>query len=292
MANQSILPNRGIGLMVLAILLFTTMDAAAKHLIATYPALLVVWARFAEMLVLVLLVLRRRLPQMARTRFPVLHFWRSASQFGATGLFFLSLGYIGLAEATAIVDINPVLVTLGAALFLGEAFGLRRAAGVLAALVGALIIIRPGSDVFSLAALLPLAAAVCYSTNVLLTRFLGQQESVWTAMLYASAFGTIAGALALPWVWVPIAWADVPVFVLVGLLGTAAQLCIIRAFSVTEATVLAPFGYLGLIFSAVWGIVLFGQYPDGWTVLGALVIASAGLYVWHRETQIAKAAQA
>ena len=289
MSSQIISPNRGIGLMILAIVLFTTMDATAKHLIATYPAPLVIWARFAGMLVLVLLILNRRLPRMARTRFPVLHFWRSASQFGATGLFFLSLGYIGLAEATAIVDINPVLVTLGAAIFLGEKFGPRRAAGVLAALIGAMIIIRPGSDVFSLAALLPLGAAICYSANVLLTRFLGQKESVWTAMLYASLFGTIAGAAALPWVWQPIATADLPWFVLVGLLGTAAQLCIIRAFSITEASVLAPFGYLGLIFSAFWGIVLFGQYPDRWTVLGALVIVAAGLYVWHRETKIAKA---
>ena len=281
--------NKGIGLMALAILLFTTMDATAKHLIATYPAPLVIWARFAVMFLLVVLILNRRVPAMVRTHHPVLHFWRSASQFGATGLFFLSLGYIGLAEATAIVDINPVLVTLGAALFLGERFGWRRAMGVVAALIGAMIIIRPGSAVFSPAALLPMGAAVCYSANVLLTRFLGQKESVWTAMFYASAFGTIAGAFALPWVWVPVATADLGWFALVGVLGTAAQLCIIRAFSITEASVLAPFGYLGLIFSAIWGIVLFGQYPDGWTVFGALVIVSAGLYVWHRETQLGKA---
>ncbi len=283
--------NTGIGLMALAIFLFTMMDATAKHLIATYPAPLVIWARFAGMFVLVVLLLNHRLPAMARTRHPVLHLWRSASQFGATGLFFLSLGYIGLAEATAIVDINPVLVTLGAALFLGERFGWRRAMGVLAALIGAMIIIRPGSGVFSYAALLPLGAAVCYSANVLLTRFLGQKESVWTAMLYASLFGTIAGAFALPWVWAPIAVIDIPWFVLVGLLGTAAQLCIIRAFSITEASVLAPFGYLGLIFSVFWGITLFGQYPDRWTIVGALVIAGAGLYVWHRETLVTKAAK-
>jgi drug/metabolite transporter (DMT)-like permease len=270
-------PNTGIGLMALAILLFTTMDATAKHLIATYPAPLVIWARFAGMFLIVLIILNRRLPGLARTHHPVLHFWRSASQFGATGLFFLSLGYIGLAEATAIVDINPVLVTLGAALFLGERFGWRRALGVLAALIGAMIIIR-----------LPLGAAICYSANVLLTRFLGQKESVWTAMLYASAFGTIAGAFALPWVWQPIAFVDFLWFGLVGLLGTAAQLCIIRAFSITEASLLAPFGYLGLIFSVFWGITLFGQYPDRWTILGALVIAGAGLYVWHRETRVAK----
>ncbi|MCU0802270.1 MAG: DMT family transporter [Rhodobacteraceae bacterium] len=276
--------QHGIPLMMLAILLFTTMDAVAKLLIASYPAPQVIWARFAGMCLIVLLILRARVMTVARTRYPGLHFWRSASQFGATGLFFLSLGHIGLAEATAIVDINPVLVTVGAALFLGERFGPRRAAGVIAALIGAMIIIRPGSSVFTPAALLPLGAALCYSANVLLTRFLGQQESPWTAMLYASAFGTLAGAVALPFVWHPVALQDLPWFVLVALLGTGAQLCIIRAFSITEAAVLAPFGYMGLVFSAIWGIVLFGQYPDRWTVLGALVIAAAGLYVWHRET--------
>jgi drug/metabolite transporter (DMT)-like permease len=143
--------------------------------------------------------------------------------------------------------------------------------------------------VFSYAALFPLGAAICYSANVLLTRFLGQKESVWTAMLYASAFGTIVGAATLPWFWQPIAAHDLPWFALVGLLGTAAQLCIIRAFSITEASILAPFGYLGLIFSVFWGITLFDQYPDRWTILGALVIAAAGLYVWHRETMVTKA---
>ncbi len=280
--------TRGILLMILAILLFTAMDATAKGLIARYPAPQVVWARFAGQLLIVLVILNRRTGPLLRTRYPLLHLARSACQFGATGLFFLSLGHIGLAEATALTDINPVLITLGAAAFLGERLGPRRIAGVAVALIGALIILRPGSGVFSIWALLPLGAAVCYTGNALLTRYIGPKEPVWTSLLHASIFGTVVAALALPLVWVPVSPPDLLLFGLVGLLGTGAQLCIIRSFSTTEASVVAPFAYLGIVFATGWGIVLYDQWPDRWTVIGALVIVVAGLYVWHRETRAAR----
>jgi drug/metabolite transporter (DMT)-like permease len=282
--------SQGVGLMILAILLFTAMDATAKGLIERYPAPQVVWARFAGQLMIVLFLLNIRTGPLLRTRYPWLHMARSAFQFGATGLFFLSLGHIGLAEATALTDINPVLITLGAALFLGERLGIRRLLGVLVALIGALIIIRPGSGVFSPWALLPLGAAVCYTGNALLTRYIGPKEPVWTSLLHASIFGTVLAALALPFVWTPVSGPDLLLFALVGLLGTGAQLCIIRSFSITEAAIVAPFAYLGIVFATVWGVVLYDQWPDRWTVLGALVIVAAGLYVWHRENQASRAA--
>jgi drug/metabolite transporter (DMT)-like permease len=280
--------TRGVLLMILAILLFTAMDATAKGLIERYPAPQVIWARFAGQLLIVLILLNRRTGPLLRTRYPWLHMVRSTCQFAATGLFFLSLGHIGLAEATALTDINPVLITLGAALFLGERLGPRRIAGVVAALIGALIIIRPGAGVFSPWALLPLGAAIAYTGNALLTRHIGAREPVWTSLLHASIFGTLLGSLALPFVWVPITGPDLALFALVGLLGTGAQLCIIRSFSMTEAAVVAPFAYLGIVFATGWGIVLYDQWPDHWTVIGALVIVVAGLYVWHRETQASR----
>ena len=285
-------PTRGILLMILAILFFTAMDATAKGLIARYPAPQVVWTRFAGQLLLVVLILGPRLGPMLRTRFPVLHFWRSAFQFGATTFFFLSLPHIGLAEATAITDINPVLITLGAALFLGERLGPRRIAGVAAALIGALIVIRPGAGVFSWWAVLPMCCALSYAGSALLTRRIGAQEPVWGSMIYAALFGTILAGAALPFVWQPIAAADLWRFALVGCLGTGAQLCIIRSFSITEAGIVAPFAYLGIVFATFWGATLYGQWPDRWTVIGALVIVGAGLYVWHRETRASRAPSA
>lgn len=282
--------TRGVALMVLAIFLFTAMDATAKGLIARYPAPQVIWVRFAGQLVLVLLILRHHLGPVLRTRFPVLHVWRSASQFGATTFFFLSLPFVGLAEATAIADINPVLITLGAALFLGERLGPRRIAGVVVALIGALIVIRPGAGVFTWWAILPLLCAISYAISALLTRKIGAQESVWASMVYAALFGTIVAGAALPFVWKPIAPADLWQFGLIACLGTGAQLCIIRSFSITEASVVAPFAYLGIVFATFWGVVLYDDWPDRWTVIGALVIVGAGLYVWHRETRAARPA--
>lgn len=282
--------TRGIALMIAAILMFATMDALAKGLVGRYPAPQVIWARYAGQLLVVLVLLNRRALGALKTDYPMLHMARSLCQFGATALFFLSLTRIGLAEATALADISPVLITLGAALFLGEKLGPRRLAGVFAAMVGALIIIRPGSGVFSPWALLPLGAAISYTGNALLTRHIGSRETAWTSLLHASIFGTLVSVLALPFVWVPIAGTDLWLFALVGLLGTGAQLCLIRSFSITEASVVAPFTYFGIVVATFWGVVLYDQWPDRWTVIGALVIVGAGLYVWHRETRSSRKA--
>ena len=107
-------------------------------------------------------------------------------------------------------------------------------------------------------------------------------------MLYTAGFGVLASGVTLPALWVDIAVPDLWRFAVLGLLGAVAQLCIIRSFSLAEAAVVAPFAYAGLLFAVGWGIVLYGDYPDTGTILGALVIVSAGLYVWHRETRAAQ----
>ena len=179
----------GILFMLLAIFMFASMDAVAKGLIQNYPPMQVVWARFFGQSVLVLIFLApggalRHL----RSAHPWAHMLRSAFQLGATSFFFLSLAYIGLAEATAIADMSPVLITLGAAIFLGEKLGARRIGAVVVALIGALIIIRPGSGVFTPAALLPLLCALSYAGNALMTRHLGRKEPPWTALLHAASW--------------------------------------------------------------------------------------------------------
>lgn len=275
--------RRGILLLLFAIALFSAMDAVAKALVATYPAPQVVWVRFLGQLLAVMVILRHRLAPALRTAHPVLHLWRSAFQFGATTFFFLSLAHIGLAEATAIADINPVLITLGAALFLGERLTPARVIGLLASALGALVVIRPGSEVFTPAALLPLLCALSFAGNALLTRVVGQRESPWSSMVYGALFGTIVSSLALPWVWVPVEAADLPGFAVMALLGTAAQLALIRAYSVAEAAAIAPFSYAGIVFAAGYGLIFFAEVPDLTTVAGILVIVGAGLYVWAAE---------
>lgn len=276
--------GRAILLMITAIFCFTLMDASAKALAPRIGILPTVWARYTGQMALVLVLIAPRLKTVIRTRHPMLQFLRSILLMGATAFFFTGISMIPLSDAAALMALNPVLITLGAALFLSEPLGIRRIGGIIVALIGALVILRPGSAVFSLSALLPLAAAGCYSAYSLLTRRLGPDEDVWTSLFYTGLVGTVLLTAAVPFAWQT---PDLTAWGLIGaitLFGTIGQLALIRAFSQGEASMLAPYSYTGLVFASLWGALFFSELPDNWTMLGALVIASAGLYVWHRET--------
>ncbi|MFD1194242.1 DMT family transporter [Seohaeicola saemankumensis] len=271
-------------LMIGAIFCFSVMDATAKALaprIGTIPA---VWARYAGQALVVLVLVAPRLRSVARTNFPWLQLARSVFLMFGTVFFFFSVANIGLTEATAIMNVNPVIITLGAALFLGEKIGLRRALGIGAAMIGALIVIRPGSEVFSPYAVLPLVAAFAYSAYNITTRFVGRNEDPWTSLLYTALFGAVVMTVAVPFYWQPLDLTSGLLMLVIAAFGTLSQLLLIRALSIGEAGMLAPFAYTGLVFATVWGVVFFGEYPDIWTVVGAMIIVAAGVYVWYRET--------
>jgi len=239
-AQEHATRNRAIIMMILGILCFSMMDATVKALAPQIGVLPTLWARYAGQMVLVLILIAPRLRQVVRTKYPKLQFLRSLLLMGATGFFFTGISLIPLSDAAALMAVNPVLITLGAALFLGEALGPRRVIGIAIAMVGALIVIQPGTAIFSPAALLPLAAAVCYSAYALLTRRVGPDEDVWTSLFYTGLVGTILLSLAVPFAWVT---PDGPAIALMGLaalFGTIGQLFIIRSFSTGEAAMLAP----------------------------------------------------
>ena len=138
--------------------------------VGVLPAL---WARYAGQILFVFVLVLPRLKQVVSTLYPRLQLLRSMLMMSTTVFFFTGLSLIPLTDAAALMSTNLVFLTLGAAIFLGEPLGVRRLAGIAMALVGAMIIIRPGSDVFNLSASLPLVAAACYSGYALLTGVLG-----------------------------------------------------------------------------------------------------------------------
>lgn len=276
--------NRAILLMISAIFFFTIMDATVKALAPAVGVLPALWARYAGQMLIVFLIILPRLTRVVRTKHPYLQILRSILLMSATGFFFTGLSLIPLTDAAALMSINPVMITMGAALFLGEKIGIRRVAGIAAAVIGAMIVIRPGTDVFTPAAFFPLAAAACYSGYALLTRRVGADEDVWTSLFYTGLVGMVILSAAVPFRWVTPDATGLGLMGLVALAGTIGQLALIRAFSQGEAAMLAPYSYVGLAFAALWGFVFFAEIPDFWTVIGSLVIATAGLYVWYRET--------
>ena len=282
---------RGATLMLGAVFTFSIMDAVAKFLTSSYHPIQVVWARYTFQLVFVFVIAAPRLGTLLKTKFPLLQLVRSAFLFGATVCFFLSLPHLKLVTVIAIFEVAPLVICLFAFIFLGERVGWRRWAGVACGLVGAMIIIRPGSDFFSPAAMLPLMAATLFSAYAVSTRFLGQAENPWTSFLYTALIGTIGANLCLPVFWTTPAPTDVIFMAILGAGGGIGHLMLIRALVQADASALSLFTYCGLVFSAILGYVAFAEVPDVFTVVGSAFIVSAGTFVWYRENRAAARAR-
>ena len=275
-------------LMIGAIFCFASMDATAKYLMKEIGPAQTIWARYTVQAILVTVLILPKINIYGKTKYPKLQFLRSVALMMATTLFFFAFSKLGLAEASAIFNISPVLITLGAFLFLREQIGPRRVIGIVVSLLGALIIIRPGSGVFTVYALLPLGAAIFYSTYSLATRFVGTNESPWTSLFYSAIFGAICYSIYIVFHWNPMSSNALLLTIIIGLCGTAGHMCLIRALTLGEASLVAPFIYTNLLFTTIWGLVLFGNFPDFWTIAGALIIVAAGVYVWARDRVVSQ----
>jgi len=275
-------------LMIGAIFCFASMDATAKYLMKEIGPAQTIWARYTVQAILVTVLILPKINIYGKTKYPKLQFLRSVALMMATTLFFFAFSKLGLAEASAIFNISPVLITLGAFLFLREQIGPRRVIGIVVSLFGALIIIRPGSGVFTVYALLPLGAAIFYSTYSLATRFVGTNESPWTSLFYSAIFGAICYSIYIVFHWNPMSSNALLLTIIIGLFGTAGHICLIRALTLGEASLVAPFIYTNLLFTTIWGLVLFGNFPDFWTIAGALIIVAAGVYVWARDRVVSQ----
>ncbi|MEO0428572.1 MAG: DMT family transporter [Pseudomonadota bacterium] len=275
--------TRGALGMVVATFFFITMDSFAKGLGEHLPPMMVVWARYLSQTVLLIVIFAPSLRRRLVTAAPGLQLLRGVLLFTVTALFFFALAVLPLAEAIALVQVGPLFITALAAVVLAEKVGPRRWIAVVIGLLGALLIVRPGLAVFQPAALLALAAAFCFASFQVLTRYLGSAEAIWTTMLWTSIVGLLMASAALPWTWVAPPAAALPGMALVGAAGLVGHAIFVWAMTQAAASVLAPFNYLSLFWATLAGLVIFGEVPEAMTLLGAAVIVVAGLYVWHRE---------
>ncbi|MCG8509021.1 MAG: DMT family transporter, partial [Rhodospirillales bacterium] len=270
----------GITWISVSILVAVCMDTMSKYLAQIYPVTQVVWARYIFQAGLVLLILAPRLAVLARTQRMGMQLLRSSILLLASLFFVLGLKHVPLADASAILFLAPLIVTVLSVPLLGEKVGLRRWIAVLVGLTGALAIVRPGAGVFQTAALYPVMTAVLYAFYMLSTRHLSRTDSAITTLIYTASVGAVVMSVAVPFVWVPPDPADWGLMVLLGSLGAACHFAIILAFQAAPAPVVAPFEYSRLAWAALLGFFVFGDLPDHWTVLGALLIVGSGVYVF------------
>ncbi len=282
----------GILMMLTTTLFFILIDTCAKQLSQTLPVTEVVWARFFFHLLVVLMLLGRRTVRYVHTNRPVLQIFRSTMLLTTTFLFFTGIRQIDLAMASSIMFLSPILITALSVPLLGEKIGLRRVLGVLAGLIGALIIVRPGLGDVPLTALYFVAAACSNALYQLTTRMLRQSDDAYTTLLYTALVGVMLATLAAPTEWIAPTPADWGLMVVMGTCGAVGHFTLIKAFQSAPPSALMPFSYSGLIWATLFGYLVFANLPDGYTILGALIITASGFYIFRREQQAVKRALA
>jgi len=275
---------RGVGWMLLGMGLAAATNAIAKWLAAGgYPLEQILWGRYVFAALLVIAVYRARIPALMRTPQPALQIGRGVLALVSTAVFYLSVGLLPLAEVAAMWALAPVIITALSVPVLREAVGWRRWIGVACGFAGALLVIRPGTGMFQPAILVPLAAAFLSSTFQLTTRIAARRDSVATSILYDPLAGLVVSLALAPFVWVAPDGTGWLLIAGIGVVGGLTHFTIIRAYAAAPAAVVAPFIYTNLVWSAVLGLALFGDWPDLFTVGGATLIVVSGLYILHRE---------
>jgi len=277
----------GIGLMLVALALFTVGEVIVKTLIRDYDITQVVWARYIfHALVTFTLFSRVNVFQQAKTTRPFLHIARSALMLVATTLFFFSLRYLALADAVAINFIAPLLVTALSIPMLKERVGLRRWLAILVGFGGVLIIIRPGMGVMHWASALPLCTAVCYAFYQILTRIAARTDDTQTSLFWTSASGVLVSSIAVPFFWITPSLIELVMMIALGTVYGLGHYLLIRGLEIAPASKLSPFLYTQIIWATLFGLIFFNNFPDGATLIGGAIVIGSGLYVWWRESKL------
>jgi S-adenosylmethionine uptake transporter len=288
---------KGMLIMAVAVLTLPGLDAFAKLAAESVPVGEIAWFRFIfQTLVLLPFVLWRHRGWPRVHRLPV-HALRGALMALATLLFFAALARMPMAEAIAIFFVEPLILTLFSALFLGETVGWRRVAAILVGFAGALLVIRPSYAAFGTAALLPLGTAVCFAGYLALSRSLSRDGDALTMQFTTGVVGGIVMTMALVAGWavdITVLNPVVPdgnalvLMVGMGVVATTGHLLLTQAFRFAPAGILAPFQYLEIISATALGYLVFGDLPDDLTVIGVTIIVGSGLYIFHRERMNAR----
>lgn len=276
-------PVRGILLVMLAMAFFSCSDAAAKYLGQTLPAVEIAWMRYASFAFLMLPLVLRHGSAVVRTERPVLQIVRGLGMLGSALFFIMAVHALPMAEAAAISYVSPVFITVLSIVFLREDIGLRRWAAVLIGLAGVLIVIRPGGATFQAAAIFPILSAASWAFGIVATRKMTGEQSAATTLIWSALTGLVVLSVLLPFDAVmPTGW-QVAVGVFIGVMSTVAQGLLVVAYRYGDASVLASYAYIQLIWSSGLGYLVFGAVPDVWTFVGSAVIVASGLYTAHRE---------
>ena len=282
-------PLKGVIFFMTAIFLISVVDTVCKVFTKDLHSIQLVWGYFVGInltLWVFFLFKGEKFSNLRRTERPLLQIIRPAFLVCSISSLFIGLTYLPIAEATVIGFIAALFITALCVAVLEESVDIHRWSAVAIGLVGVIIIIRPGGDLWHLASVMPLLGALFFALFQIITRLLAATERTHTTLFYTGLGGLAWSSLIVPFVWVTPSITHIFVFLSTGAMGAMAHLCMISAFDRAEASLLAPYNYTKLIWVSVLGYLIFNDVPslDMW--IGAIIIVSAGFYVLYREKNI------
>ncbi len=284
---------RGAVFMTGSMVAFTINDAAMKMLAPDMPLFQAIFLRsFAVSLLLLVVIYIRRRPKVDISRKDQkLIFYRGVAEVLGAIFFLSALFNMPIANVTAILQVLPLTVTLAGAVFLGEAIGWRRMIAILIGFAGVLLIVRPGGEGFTIYSIFALLAVVCVTLRDIAARKLSQSvPSISVALITVLMIGAASGVGSLTQDWVVL---DIS---MIGLLAVASSFVIggyifsVSAMRTGDIAAITPFRYTALLTALIIGLLVFGEWPDGLTLLGSAIVAGTGLYTLLREHRLASKA--
>jgi len=279
-------PLQGIAFMLAGSFFMSLNNAILKWLSAGYPAGQILFLRSAFIFVAIgFFIWRAGGWHTARIGNPKIHLLRAMCVVCSAFLFMNAVRLLPLADVIAITFVAPLFLTALVTPVLGEHVGIRRWAAVVVGFVGMLIIIRPGGDLWRLAALLPLGTALMDATRDLFTRRMTNARETANAILVtttaAVGFAGLTTAVSGNWIW--LAPEDLALIAVGGLITGCGHYCMVETFRMAEAGLVAPFRYSSILWAGGLGYIFWNDIPDRWVVAGTLVLICSGLYILHRE---------
>ena len=280
---------RGAGLMTLSMVSFGCNDTVMKFVTQEMPLYQAIFLRGAVVVAILIMLAWHRggitLRIGAQDRRPMT--LRLIGEVASTVLFLNALQNMAIGNLSAIMQSLPLVVMVAAAIVFGETLGWRRTCAAIVGLIGVLIILRPGGDSFGIWALVAVGSMLMVAMRDLSTRNFSRQVTTTTVSLYAAAAVLIMGAVGMLFQgWVTPTLEQLGLLLLSGAFLTVGYMTAVSSMRIGEISYVAPFRYTSLLVAIIAGLLVFGEWPDLWTWIGAGLVVSAGIYTILREAQL------
>lgn len=279
-------PGVGIAWMVFTGVLFVMVTGLVKYLGPTMPAPQAAFLRYALGLILLVPMLPFREGLRLQKHQLRLSVWRGVLHSGAVTLWFFAMARIPIADVTAMNYMAPIYVTIGAALFLGERLALRRLGAIAFALLGVIIILRPGFREIGAGHIAMVLATLFFGASYLLAKRLTDEMPAGLVVVLLSVIVTIALLPMALVVWVPPSGFDLIILFLVACIATLGHYTMTLAFKATSISVTQPVTFLQLVWAVTLGVVVFGEAVDPFVVLGGGIILGSVTFISWREATL------